>query len=142
MKHADGCSELIAYINLYFQENRKWQIRLIEGFTNYDFKIETEISIIRKGIRNSYLKWILFGVLTCFAYPIFCQDSANNNSILGGTWYYRTIVLGVTIVIVAAFIVIYRVIALLRKLNENRQLKSWGYLKDFASNLETNEIER
>ena len=133
--------ELRAYINLYFQKTASDRLGLIEGFKIMILKNRNEMSIIRKGIRSSYLKWILFGVLTCFAYPIFCQDSANNNSILGEPGIIGTIVLGVTIVIVAAFIVIYRVIALLRKLNENRQLKSWGYLKDFASNLETNELK-
>jgi len=85
-------------------------------------------------------KWFLFFFIFLLANAIHGQTSNNGDSLLGEPGIIGTIILGVMIVIVAALIAIYRIIALFKQVNENKQIKNWEYLKGMAVNLQKNEL--
>ena len=76
------------------------------------------------------------------SFPIYGQESTADTSLLGEPGIIGTIILGGMIVIVAAFIAIFKVITLLKKSNENRQIKKWGYLKELIINLGKEDLKR
>jgi len=85
-------------------------------------------------------KWLFVWALFLFNTSLFGQSSDNDHSLLSEPGIIGTLVLGVMIVVVAAIILIYRVIALFKNINENKKIKNWEYLKGMAVNLEKEEL--
>jgi len=85
-------------------------------------------------------KWLFVWILFLFNTSLFGQSSDSDHSLLSEPGIIGTLVLGVMIVIVAAIILIYRVIALFKNINENKKIKNWEYLKGMAVNLEKEEL--
>ena len=79
-------------------------------------------------------------LILLLSFSAVAQSSETDSSLLGEPGIIGTIILGVMIFIIAVFIAIFRVISLLQKLQENRKIKNWEYLKDMIVNLEKEEL--
>jgi len=97
---------------------------------------------IQTYILPDAVKYTLLALLLLLAGPIYGQEVGSDASTLGEPGIIGTIVLGAMIVMVAAFIAIFRVITLFKKTNENRQLRKWEYLKEVIVKLERGDLEK
>jgi len=96
----------------------------------------------RTFISNINAKGVFLIGLLILANPIFSQDASipSDTSLLGEPGIVGTIVLGIMIIIVAAFIAIFRGISIFQKLKENRLIKKWEYLRSLIVNLEKEDL--